>query len=225
MQSKNLTIHDGLSGEWHYRQGKGRLIVLCHGYQSSQKDPTIVAIAKGLNNDGRDTFTFNFSENVGNFDIRHQVEDIADIAEYFKQYSEIVLLGGSFGALTAAIATLKVKKVQRLITLNGFFGEAALGPPFRDKFRKFRIASFVHPTYRRIWKYYRQALQPEAIAVPVLVIYSKVDALVFHEQSQHFYDRLTASKQFVELEHATHGVSSDSDRQVVLDHILSWLKQ
>jgi uncharacterized protein len=215
-----------LTGEWHYddkSHPKKQLIIVCHGYQSSRKDPTIVAVTEGLNKNGHDTCTFNFSANTGGFDVEHQVKDITQVVENFKSYREIILLASSFGALTAAIATKQIPEVKGLITLNGFFGEGKLGQKYRDEYRKFRVAALVAPKYRRIWRYYRQELQPALITVPVLVIHSKVDQYVFIQQSRDFYDKLKAPKHFIELQSANHGVTSTADRKLVISEIDTWL--
>lgn len=226
MQSREIKLTTKqLVGEWHYNQSssKKQLIILCHGYQSSRKNPTIVAITKGLNKNGHDTFTFNFSANIGGFDVQQQVEDIAQIVAYFKDYKEVVLLASSFGALTAAIATTHISKVKGLITLNGFFGEGRLGEDHRRNYIKFRTAALVLPKYRRILKYFKRELRPELIKVPVLVIHSKADRYVFIEQSRNFYDQLRSPKCFVELQTANHGVTESADRQRVISAMDTWL--
>lgn len=214
-----------LIGEWHYAkpQDKSLLIILCHGYQSSQEDPTIVAIVKGFNNYGYDTFTFNFSANKGGVDVRHQVGDIGHIVEYFKGYRHIVLLAGSFGALTAAIATIKMPEIAGLITINGFFGQRQLGKELRRPYIKFRIAALAVPSYRKTWVYFKHNLRPDLIRVPTLVIHSKVDKHVFIQQSRDFYGKLRAPKRFIELHAANHGIASASDRQKLVSEIHAWL--
>ncbi len=226
MQSTKIQLAGGkIKGEWHcVKPGiKRKLIVICHGYQSTQKDTTLVAITKGLNDSGFDTVTFNFSPNVGGFDIEHQVGDVAQVVEFFNDYNEIILFAASFGALTSAIATIHLPRVSRLITLNGFFGEGKLGPRYIKEYRKFRVASFITPTYRRIWRYYRRELRPERIKVPVLVMYSLVDPDVYHIQSKKFFDGLKSQKSVVELQKSNHGVSDETDRNTVIAEIVSWL--
>lgn len=224
MRSEIITLdYRQLTAEWHHGKPRERLIVVCHGYQGSSGDPTIVAITAGLNAASHDTVTFNFSKNTGSFDIEHQVQDVAHIVEFFRDYKEIILFAGSLGALTAAIATVQIAKVKGLITLNGFFGEGQLGQTHRKNYLKFRAAALVVPEYRRILKFYRRRLQPVLIEVPVLVIHSKADKYVYIAQSRNFYDQLTSPKQFVELKMANHGVTSPKDREKVITVINSWL--
>ena len=212
-----------LTIEWHHGTSRKRLIVACHGYWGSSEDPTIVAIATGLNEASHDTVTFNFSKNTGGFDIEHQMQDIAHIVEFFRDYEEIILFATSLGALTAAIATIQITKVKGLITLNGFFGGGQLGQTHRKNYLKFRAAALVIPKYRGILKFYEGRLQPALIETPTLVIHSKADKYVYIVQSRTFYDQLTSPKQFVELRTANHGVTSPKDREKVITVINNWL--
>ncbi|MDB5176201.1 MAG: OsmC family protein [Candidatus Saccharibacteria bacterium] len=225
MQFETVNLaNNNLTGKWSHASSRKQLIIVCHGYQGSSKDPTIIAITHGLNKKGHDTFTFNFSENTGGFDIKHQVGDVAQIVNHFKDYNELILLAGSFAALTVAIATIQLSRINRLITLNGFFGQGDVGQEHRKTYIKFRVAALIIPKYRKILLYYKSRLQPERIAVPVLVIHSKVDKYVFIKQSQDFYRQVTSPKHFVELDNANHGLTSQKDRKMVVSEIDKWLK-
>jgi pimeloyl-ACP methyl ester carboxylesterase len=226
MQSKVdevVKINKGLIGNWHHHTARKRLIIICHGYQGSGKSPTIATITNGLNRLGHDTFTFDFSRNIGGFDIEHQVKDIAQIVEYFNSYEEIILLAFSFAALTTAIATIHLSKVKGLTTVNGFFGRRYLRRKHFKSYAKFRIAALIIPKYRRILKYFQRELQPDRIKVPVLVIHSRADTYVYIKQSQIFYGLVTSPKHYVELETANHDVTSSADRQIVISHVHEWV--
>jgi alpha-beta hydrolase superfamily lysophospholipase len=225
MQSEVIDLLNGtLVGEWRHTKSKKQLIVICHGYKGSSDDPALVAIARSLNKNGRDTFTFDFSENTGGFDVEHQVKDIAHIIKHFESYEEIVLIAASFAALTASIAAIQISKVHGLITINGFFGSGRLGKEHRGAFRKFRLASIVVPQYRKIWKFYKKELQPARLMIPVLVIHSKADIVVPIWQSRHFFEQVTSPKEFKMLQTATHGLSSSKDVATVNKIIDIWLE-
>lgn len=224
MESKTIKLrHIELVGKWQYTKSRKQLIIVCHGYQGSSEDPTIIAITEGLNKKGYATFTFNFSENTGGFDIEHQVNDVMQIIDYFEEYRELILLANSFAALTAAIVTIKSSRISRLITLNGFFGKKDVGQDHRKTYVKFRVAALLIPTYRKILKYFKRELKPNRIKVPFLAIHSKVDEFVYIKQSRDFYKQVTAPKQFIELEEADHGITSSTDRQIVVSEIDKWL--
>jgi pimeloyl-ACP methyl ester carboxylesterase len=177
-----------LSGEL-MKECSDQLVVVCHGYKSSGSTPTISALTKGLNQRGYSTFAFDFPKD-SEVDVRQQVSDIANILRHFPEYKGFVLLAASYGALSASIAAMKLPKVGGLITVNGFFGTSRLGKQHLRAYIMFRLASLAIPRYRNIWRYYRKELHPESLSVPVLVIHSKIDQVVFFEQSQHFYEKV-----------------------------------
>lgn len=225
MKHEKIIIADNtIHGDWHHSTQLKNLLVICHGLNDSKKNPTIMAIAKGLNDKGHDTFTFNFSENTGGFDIEHQVNDIDKITQHFKAYSSVTLVAASFAALPAAIAATKIPYIKKLITVNGFFGQSELGRDHLKAYRKFKIASKIIPKYWRIHRYYKTNLKPETIKIPVLVIHTKHDQYVYFKQSQDFFSKLICAKEFVELQHAVHGITSPKDRQLVVSKIDKWLK-
>jgi alpha-beta hydrolase superfamily lysophospholipase len=225
MKSESVElVNDHIRGEWCHANPREQLIIICHGFQSSGNDPTLMVIAQGLNKLGHDTFTFSFSENMAGFDVEHQVNDIVQVAKYFQSYKELILVAHSFAALTAAVAVKRLPKVQGLVTLSGFFGQSALGQEHLKNYLKFRVAALIIPKYRKILKYYKHELQPSKIKIPVLVVHSKVDKHVFIKQSTDFYEQLVGRKHFVELENAKHGILATMDRQKVVSEIDRWLK-
>jgi pimeloyl-ACP methyl ester carboxylesterase len=216
--------NEDLRGEFNEKSRSKQLIVVCHGYKSSGRAPTVIALTNGLNGKGYSTFAFDFPKG-SDVDIQKQVSDIADIIEHFDSYDDFILLAASFGALSATIAAIKLPKIRELITINGFFGSGKLGKEHRGTFRKFRLASMVVPRYRKIWKFYKEELQPAKLTIPVLVIHSKVDIVVPIEQSQHFFKQISGPKEFEMLQTATHGLSSSDDVTIVVETIDIWLKK
>jgi pimeloyl-ACP methyl ester carboxylesterase len=212
-----------LVGELYHNGSKDRLIVICHGFNSSSSNPTLVDVREGLNKKGHNTFTFNFSENIGGFDIEHQVQDVDKVIQYFADFKDIIVLASSFAALTASITAIDFPGVKGLITINGFFGYFKLGKKYRKNYLKFRIAALAIPKYRRIFKYYKRKLQPSHITVPVLVIHSLADEDVHIIQSRRFYNKLTVARQFIALKTADHGLRSSVDRNTVINNINDWL--
>jgi pimeloyl-ACP methyl ester carboxylesterase len=212
-----------LSGELR-KAPSDQLVVLCHGYKSSSRSPAVSAITSGLHEKGYATFAFDFPEG-SDVDVRRQVSDIADVLQHLDHYKRFILVATSYGALSASIAAINIARVSGLVTVNGFFGLGKLGKERRRTFRLFRLGSLVLPRYRKIWKYFKAELRPEALAVPVLVIHSQVDQQVFIEQSRYFFKNIASPKQFITLEHATHGLSGPGDVAVVVAAIDGWLKR
>jgi hypothetical protein len=223
MRIEAMQISDTLAGDWHHAKRKERLIIVCHGYKSTRNNATLIAITNGLNNLGHDTFTFNFSENIGGLDIEHQVRDIIIICHYFQKYKVIILLAASFSALPGAIACVKYKHIAGLVTINGYFGRGNLGKKHHKDYVKFRIGALLLPRYRKILKYYQREFRPELIESPVLVIYSKIDTVVYPIQSIRFYMCLQGLKKNTELKTANHGVTSVTDRRIIVKSIHKWI--
>jgi alpha-beta hydrolase superfamily lysophospholipase len=222
VQTVPTDIQAGLSGTLQYGKTSKQLLIICHGYQSSSEHPALVAIADGMVAAGKAVFTFNFSGS-DSLDVAKQVLDIEAIISHFaNDYAEIILIGGSFGALSSAIAAHS-SKVAGLVTLNGFFGTGQLGKEFRSSFRLFKILALVSPRHRKIWHYLKRLLQPETITVPVLVIHSPSDEMVSIRQSRDFYNKLRSSKKFVELDDPDHNLSSPSAIDTIVRSVVSWL--
>jgi pimeloyl-ACP methyl ester carboxylesterase len=199
------------------------LVVVCHGYKSSGRHPAIQSITDGLYKRGHTLFVFDFSPNSEPSDIEQQVADTKRVAAHFSCYKGIVLLAGSFGALSAAIATSQLPQVHGLITVNGFFGSARLGRQLWPQFVGLRLLSLVRDPYRRIWRYYRQNFRAERIAAPVLVVHSRADRDVHMSQSRRFAASLTGPKELRILEEADHHLTTESSVAAVIELVDAWL--
>lgn len=224
MQNITIPTPTGQQITGHLRPvaGSTRLLVLCHGFRSSHEQPALQAIAKGLHAKGHAVLTFNFSDSSG-FYINHQVRDIQTLVAHFAEYSEIVLLAGSLGALNASIAVLEEPRLTGLVTVNGFFGSGMLRGKMRAVFYFFRSLTAFRPSYRESWHYFKSRFAPERIAVPVLVIHSRVDETVMFAQSQQFYAALTSPKEFVELHKTNHDLTNGQEIGLIISSIDTWL--
>jgi len=222
IRSETRAIRDDLSGELHRTQSTKFLLIMCHGYQSSTAHPALLALTKALCAKGYAMFTFNFS-GKDPLDLAQQSTDIGDIADHFaSEYSQIILVAGSFGALSCSIAA-RHKNIAGLVTINGFFGVGRLGWQYKPTFLAFRALSAIIPRRKKIWNFYKQNYQPEQIAIPCLIIHSRADRTVFIDESKLFFEKLTSPKQFVELEDADHDLSSSKNTDEVADSIANWL--
>ncbi len=222
-QTDILVGNETLKGVLRTPVGAQILVVACHGYMSSSDHPTITAISSELNARGMATFSFNFTSS-NPVDIPRQAADLKAIIERFRpEFADIVLLGNSFGAISAAIAA-RAPGVGGLITVNGFFGSGELGPRFISNYRKFRIMTQLHPAYRAIDRFHQCEFLPASINCPTFVIHSRSDEVVFQVQSTNFYDQLTCSSQFFELQDADHNISDPTDSQDIVRRIAEWIE-
>ncbi|HWY79876.1 MAG TPA: PhoPQ-activated protein PqaA family protein [Candidatus Sulfotelmatobacter sp.] len=200
------------------------LLIICHGYGSSMEHPAIKKISESLYIRGHNVFTFNFSKSAQATAIEEQTKDIESIIKYFIEYKGVMLLAGSFGALSSSIAALQSKKVKGLITINGFFGTRHLGITSLRLYLLYKGASFFLPRYKHSWQFLKKAYQPRHIKIPVLVIHSSTDSIVFIKQSQLFYNSLSGQKTFYTLTNADHHLTAEQSVLEVVEAINKWLR-
>jgi alpha-beta hydrolase superfamily lysophospholipase len=226
MYTHTVTLrHNELTGKLYQENpAHTTLVVVCHGYKSSSAHPALSTITKGLSDEGYATFTFNFSGRKP-LDIASQIADIDSIVAHFSgEYPNIVLLAGSFGALSASIAAQSLH-VKGLVTLNGFFGSARLGYRYLPTFLAFRLLAILSPWHKKIWNVFKHEFKPNRIIAPVLVIHSKVDEMVSVTQSKVFFQKVTSHKQFIELDDADHNLSSIEATKRIIAETDTWLKR
>jgi pimeloyl-ACP methyl ester carboxylesterase len=224
MKPRVIRLDNGkLTGELREVDPSPRLVIVCHGYKGSRQHPTTQAISSGLARTGHNVFTLDFSPNLGGIDVSHQVDDLRLVVSNFPQYPEVYLLAASFGAMSAVIATTQLPEIKGLVTVNGFFGTGQLGKTHRRSFWLFRIMAWLDPRYRKIRAYYRHELRPSRLNVPVLVIYSQVDQIVYPVQSETFFQEIQSPKKSLVLKTARHGLTDDADIKRVIDAVNKWM--
>lgn len=202
------------------------LIIVCHGYKSSQNHPAIESITDKLYEMGHATFAFNFSKSGQGANLIQQVSDINDIVNHLKKNSrKIIILAGSFGALSGAIAAIQSPAITGLITVNGFFGSKKLGNYLLREYFLFRTISFFHKAYRDSWKFLKKEYIPEKLKVSTLVLHARNDKEVLFIQSQEFFKKIAGEKDFFILETADHHLTQESYREEVAQLIDSWMKR
>lgn len=231
MKNNSLTItnNGGNKLVGIFNPGKGKkLIIICNGHNSTKEHPSIVGLAEGLNRKGYDVFRFDFSgtgesEGIRKIFIEQQVGDLDSVVNYFKKYKTIILLGGSLGALPAAIVSILNKKVTNLVAVNGFFGGHELGKlnKARLTYSIFRIATILLPKYRKDYEYFKNNLIPEKIKIPTLVLFTKNDKVVSPIQSKRFYSKLTGTKnkKLLVLPLLKHNLSGIGDVEKIVNEI------
>ena len=203
----------------------GPLIIVCHGYKSSKEHPANRAITDLLYSLGHTTFAFDFSDSAQGFAIDNQVNDILTVINFFKEEKDIILLAGSFGAFSAAIAVPQSSKIKGLITINGFFGTFQVGFGVLKIYLMMKILSFANSTYREILRYVQKNYQPQKIVVDTLVIHAKNDKTVFSSQSQTFFKQLTGRKNIYMLQKADHDLTQKATIQEIVTIIDEWLSK
>lgn len=213
-----------IAGELKQKKATRQLLIICNGLRSSVDHPATKAITQKLYEHGHAVFTFNFSDTHG-MDLERQVEDIADIIDHFVDYEEFILIGGSFGALSIAIAAKRSPKVKGLITMNGFFGSGRVGGHLLAKYLAFRALTATSAKHRKFWQFYKQQFRPHELALPVLVIHSIADKHVSIKQSRDFFARLPGPKEFRTLKTSDHNLKPLIEVDTIVQMIDKWLSR
>jgi len=156
--------------------------------------------------------------------LKQRIIDIGKVIDYFSsKYENIILYGLSFGGICAAIATVKFRKVKRLITVNGFFS-------FHPKnfTRKQAIALWmsilINPNLWFEVYYWLQNFKPSNISVPTLVIYGDKDIVVSPMQSISFFNKLKTNKRLFPIKGADHAFIN-GDYTTETKKVSQWIKK
>jgi alpha-beta hydrolase superfamily lysophospholipase len=229
METRIIIPNNGgkLVGILHKKSAE-TLFIVCHGYGGSKDDAALTGISRGLAKRGLSAFRFDFSgtgESSGRAGviIEKQTDDLLNVINCFRSYPEIVLVGGSLGALPVILASLTTTRISAIITFNGFFGKRPPSGQYRKIYFWIRLLTVINPHLRRAYRKFTDEFRPEKIAVPVLVICSKSDATVDYRQSVDFYNKLTTkNKKLAVLPLASHGLSQKGDTGKVVTEICAW---
>lgn len=178
--------------------GHGEIIICVPGFQATGNHPTITAVAAYFRKQGFGVITFSFPEGT-TANIRKQVACIVDIVSYCRKtypQAAISILGGSLGALSSAIAVTQSNAIDRLITLNGYFGSYFLRGESIRVYVLLKIQALWNSELRDdLWGYIRNNFRPEKISVPTLVIHASCDRVARPIQSRLFYQKIAGKKQ------------------------------
>ncbi|MDR0229392.1 MAG: alpha/beta hydrolase [Flavobacteriaceae bacterium] len=144
-------------------------------------------LAEGLKENGINTFTYNKrmfaqmkNQTINESDIvfEDNVKDLKLVIDYFKkEYSNIILIGHSEGALVATLATQNNKAVSKLISLQGpgesidktLYRQITKQAPFlantiEDIHKKLKREEKVEDVNPMLMNLYRPAVQPYLIS-------------------------------------------------------------
>jgi len=152
------------------------------------------------------------------------VEDLDSVVNYFKSFKDIVLLGGSLGAIPATIVSILNKRVISLITVNGFFGMSKLGKEIIKTYYLYRFLALINKKHRQDYRFFKINFLPEKIKIPILVIYTKNDDVVNPIQSEIFFSKLQAKrKKISSLTLKKHNLTGEKDINKVIKSICDWI--
>lgn len=204
------------------------LVMLLHGFGADHSHSTISGIASYLSSRNISVLTFDLvghgERRGGNpFDILSHVRDIGIIVRHFTAYKNIILVGGSFGALTAAIAAAAVSGIHALVTINGFFTYGLPLGKYRKIYLKFRVSALFPTVYRKIWSFVKRGIRVSQIQIPTLVLYADSDTDVSSSESIRFHESLRCRKKILCIPKANHDLTRTGNTEYAGKAIADWM--
>jgi uncharacterized protein len=202
-------------------------VIVTHGFLTNKYHPALTTITSDLIGAGYSTFRFDFtgcgeSEGRWSFSVKQQVEDIKKVVEHFARYREVVLVGGSYSALPAAIAAYSTPKIVTLVNVNGFYGL----PPKDAVLRLIHLGlRFGARFWRRLqveFEYVEEMFKPDKIKIPVLLLCSSMDEVIDSHDSEAFYLALQTKKKLVRLDNGDHEITQPELLKQAVATFKSW---
>ena len=214
---------------YFYRNTSKTLLVVCHGLDPVNGFPGVEEIFEIYYESGVSIFSFDFSghgesEGKKNLSLKQRIVEIGNIIDYFSaEYDEIILYGVSLGGITVAIASLKFRKIKKIITVNGFF---SFNPRHSNFFQICALGSFllIHPVYWSELYYWWRNFQLGEITVPALVVYGEKDTDVNPRQSIYFYSGLRSKKKLLPVAGGDHALMG-ADVRAAAQLVKEWIQE
>lgn len=217
-----------------YKEKSKTLIIVCYGVGGSiSLDPFLRKILPEYLSDisektSASVYGFDFSgegnsEGKNFLSLRQHDKEIKTVIDYFSaQYAKIILYGYSLGGLSAVIGALHNKKVEGLITINGFF---TLKPSNLFRVNATIILSYLvmHPPFALELYYRKKELKVHNITIPTLVVYADNDKFVNPKQSISFFNALRTKKKIFAIHGDGHLLKKEYKQ--IPPQIAQWMKE
>lgn len=221
---------------------KDKIVLLCHGIRGDKNERgSFEALSKEIQEDGYSTIRIDFrghGESSGidyEMTISKEIEDVEHVIEFLenKGYSEIIILGASFGASIISLVNYsKFKNVKALVLWYGaldnydalrndnYLSERNKEIALRDGFypsynKKGKIFRFGIPLFEEI-NIYKPKESIEDINIPKLFVHGLSDEVVPYEVSIEAHSKCDNSKLEL-IENGSH--TFDTDEKSLKDAI------
>lgn len=132
-----------------HETGSKEIVVLCHGFQSTKEDRTMVTLAHALEKEGISTFRFDFSgngESEGQFEFGNyfkEVDDLHSVIQHFRGVNRAVpaIVGHSKGGNVVLLYASKYHDIHNVVNVSGRYNlkagiEERFGKDFMERIRK-----------------------------------------------------------------------------------------
>ncbi|MBN4054660.1 alpha/beta fold hydrolase [Nitrospira defluvii] len=223
-----------------------RIVLLCHGFMSSKNSSTNKILTERLLAKGIATCRFDF---YGHAEDGHPFQEMTlslclkqvDIIFSWmtqKSFTQIGLLGSSYGGLVAILSAVRHPEILTLglkcpVSEYPSLWHALLGEGGMAAWKSDGILSFAghegrqrlaYPFYEDLLRYeaYREA---KSIQVPVLIVHGAADMDVPIEQSERLYETLSGKKEFERIEGADHRFEKKEDYEQMLERLFQWFAE
>lgn len=215
----NLTVKgDNIVSEQHYSSDDipEKILLFCHGFPGTNR---LTKLMQALENEPISVVEINYrgdKKSGGKFSFSGSINDIREVAGYFKTYFDIPLyaLGYSMGGLYAAnVIKDEPKMFDKAILLNPVVDTEALfsNKELMDELWMYanNILSLKKPeVYEReikaVNKYFNPMNFAHELKTPIDIVQSTADEVLSPEPAKDFYSLLNCKARYFELPDAKH---------------------
>ncbi len=220
-----------------------KLVLLCHGLMSDKESSTNRELTRRLLSENIATCRFDF---YGHGEDSHPFQAMT-LTRCLKQtegvldwilknnFTQIGLMGSSFGGLVAIHAAARRKEVRRLalkcpVSNYPPLWSDRLGKAGMAVWKESDLLTFAGLDGRRCLEYafyedllkYDTIKEAEDITIPTLIVHGDADEDVPCSQSEKLFETLRADKAFELIQGADHPFSKDEDFEQMVDRIEAW---
>jgi putative redox protein len=228
-----------LVGCWH-ASGGHRLVILCHGMESSKEGDKSVALARALVEAGCDALRFDFSfvgESEGRFEdltVSGEVDDLAGAWAFARTRVDgpIGIVGSSLGGTVALLFAAEEPGVAAVATIAAVASPGsrarALAPAERERWRRdgsydlhgIRVGRAFLDDIERI----DVAAAVAPIGCPLLLTHGTADAIVPSDDAHAIAAAAVSGAEVRLYAGVDHRFTDPQRRQEMLTGIVSWMR-
>ncbi|KAJ0864744.1 putative feruloyl esterase [Helianthus annuus] len=229
-----------------HETGSKDVVILCHGFQSSKENNTMMNLASALEKEGISAFRFDFAgngESEGTFQYGNycrEADDLHSVIQHFNGNNRVTraILGHSKGGNVVLLYASKYHDVRCVINVSGRYKteggvEERLGKGFMQKVKENGFIDVKSKTGEVLYRVTEESLMDrlntnmhEACLqidkdCKVLTIHGSDDSIVRVEEALEFAKVIPNHKLHI-IKGANHGFSKHQDE--LISNVLSFIK-